>query len=199
MPRKGQYKIKVGDKFGDWTVLRFSDLHNQQAYWICRCRCGRDCRVNGTNLRAGTSKSCGCYKTDFSLLHNINRDIVFMYDAGLSCGRIARELGYSESWINEIVRRHGTPRNHSMAKFLATPAKSLNEKPRRRAARRKGKVMFGDLLPTVDIHHIDEDYTNNSPDNLMPLDEITHAKYNAAVRRWKKDGISKTGSQTETC
>lgn len=34
------------------------------AYWLCRCTCGNETIVEGTALRYGSIKSCGCYKYD---------------------------------------------------------------------------------------------------------------------------------------
>ena len=49
----------TGQQFGLWTVL--SEVHcSGPAKWLCRCRCGRERRVNGACLRGGKSKSCGC-------------------------------------------------------------------------------------------------------------------------------------------
>jgi hypothetical protein len=46
---------------GNWTVLSFGGLSKHgMALWLCRCKCGRERKVNGTNLRAGRSTGCGC-------------------------------------------------------------------------------------------------------------------------------------------
>jgi hypothetical protein len=48
-----------GKKFGKWVVLNRS--HNSQmgkAMWLCKCNCGREKVIDGTNLRRGNSKSC---------------------------------------------------------------------------------------------------------------------------------------------
>jgi hypothetical protein len=57
-----------GKRFGRWRVLA---LHPKRmrygkarravtALWMCRCDCGTERLVLGSNLRAGYSKSCGC-------------------------------------------------------------------------------------------------------------------------------------------
>lgn len=33
---------------------------SRQYFWLCRCDCGKECRVDGCCLRRATTKSCGC-------------------------------------------------------------------------------------------------------------------------------------------
>lgn len=36
-----------------------------------------------------------------------------------------------------------------------------------------------------DVHHIDGDSSNGSPENLMEIDKMSHRELTAAVKRWK--------------
>lgn len=57
-------------KFVDLTGMRFGNLlvlcrgendpGKHVAHWHCVCDCGKNKRVNGSSLRRGLSKSCGC-------------------------------------------------------------------------------------------------------------------------------------------
>ena len=48
-----------GKRIHRWTVLRRAKSDKRgYAYWLCRCDCGRVCRVNGYDLRAGKSREC---------------------------------------------------------------------------------------------------------------------------------------------
>lgn len=53
----------TGQTFHRWTVIhRARDrktLYGPRVYWICRCACGRNRDVMGSNLKSGKSKSCG--------------------------------------------------------------------------------------------------------------------------------------------
>lgn len=52
----------IGKKFGRLTVLeecKERDKHNKIMY-KCVCDCGNISIINGSNLRSGNSKSCGC-------------------------------------------------------------------------------------------------------------------------------------------
>lgn len=52
-------------KYGRWTVLsRSSNKANNKDFWWCRCDCGQEKEVMGTDLRAGKSVSCGCYRKE---------------------------------------------------------------------------------------------------------------------------------------
>jgi len=60
----------TGKRFGRWKVLA---LHPERyrsggnhclALWLCRCRCGTQRLVIGTNLRIGASTSCGCLRRE---------------------------------------------------------------------------------------------------------------------------------------
>lgn len=47
----------TGQTFGRWLVL--SKVH-RSPNWLCKCKCGTVKEVNGSSLRSGMSKSCGC-------------------------------------------------------------------------------------------------------------------------------------------
>ena len=49
----------TGQKFGELTVLSFSRITEEGAYWNCLCSCGKECEKMGSYLRAGAVKSCG--------------------------------------------------------------------------------------------------------------------------------------------
>lgn len=51
----------TGKKFGSWTVIRISERQYADGsyYWWCRCECGKEKEVRGTNLRTGRATVCG--------------------------------------------------------------------------------------------------------------------------------------------
>ena len=58
-------KDETGNRYGRLTVLeRASNANNGQAQWLCKCDCGNECVVTGSNLRRGRQVSCGCYFVD---------------------------------------------------------------------------------------------------------------------------------------
>lgn len=54
----------IGKKFNRWTVLSQSGKSGKQYAYLCKCDCGAKGVVSGYNLRAGVSKSCGCWASE---------------------------------------------------------------------------------------------------------------------------------------
>jgi len=57
----------AGRVFGRLTAIarEGSDQHGK-AMWRCRCTCGDMCRVRGTDLAGGMTRSCGCLRVEQS-------------------------------------------------------------------------------------------------------------------------------------
>ena len=58
----------IGKTFGYITVLdrdfdykQRNQVHSNDAYWICRCQCGKTFSTSTQALVSGRTKSCGCY------------------------------------------------------------------------------------------------------------------------------------------
>lgn len=61
----------IGRKFGRLTVVgREKNDKNNRTRWICHCDCGTEKIIYGDSLRAGRTKSCGCYRIQFLTLPN---------------------------------------------------------------------------------------------------------------------------------
>jgi hypothetical protein len=57
----------TGQVFHRWTVIKYDDTKpGKKAFWICRCECGTIKSIFGSNLRLGTTKSCGCLMLEVS-------------------------------------------------------------------------------------------------------------------------------------
>ena len=57
----------TSQRFSRWQVIcRDSNSNAGVARWLCRCDCGVEKVVNGSNLRLGLSTSCGCLKAELS-------------------------------------------------------------------------------------------------------------------------------------
>jgi len=63
----------TGQRFGRLTVLERAENYKQyldcgwyttKATWLCRCDCGTECIVIGANLRRGSTRSCGCLRSE---------------------------------------------------------------------------------------------------------------------------------------
>jgi len=64
----------TGQVFGRWTVLKLSKKKGcrREKMWYCRCLCGKERSVKGTNLRKGITQSCGCLIKDKHTIHGDN-------------------------------------------------------------------------------------------------------------------------------
>lgn len=51
----------TGKKFNRLTVMAFLPLENK---WLCQCDCGNFCKVKGSHIKDGHTKSCGCRKRE---------------------------------------------------------------------------------------------------------------------------------------
>lgn len=52
----------TGEQFASLTVLAFSGMRRRRSHWRCRCVCGREVFVDGSKLRNGHTRSCGCIR-----------------------------------------------------------------------------------------------------------------------------------------
>ena len=52
----------IGRQFGKWTVVSLAQQggNGKHHRWLARCVCGTERVVNGSGLRSGASRSCGC-------------------------------------------------------------------------------------------------------------------------------------------
>lgn len=59
----------TGKKIGRLTVIdrgpNVQSGNQKKPRWNCVCECGNTVLAAGTDLRKGTTKSCGCYRRDF--------------------------------------------------------------------------------------------------------------------------------------
>lgn len=47
-------------RFGRFVALKFVEVKNESARWLCLCDCGVEKVVLGSALRSGHTRSCGC-------------------------------------------------------------------------------------------------------------------------------------------
>ena len=61
----------AGQRFGKLVVLEnMGKLDNRRYYWKCQCDCGAIVIKEGSRLRSGNTKSCGCGQYDGLKQHN---------------------------------------------------------------------------------------------------------------------------------
>jgi hypothetical protein len=56
---------RTGQRFGRLVAIsRATNGANGSVRWLCRCDCGNTATVATTGLAAGTTRSCGCLRTE---------------------------------------------------------------------------------------------------------------------------------------
>lgn len=56
----------TGQRFGRLLVIKRNGTKGNKSTWLCKCDCGNSTLVTGSNLKAGTTKSCGCYRREYT-------------------------------------------------------------------------------------------------------------------------------------
>jgi len=61
---------ETGNRYGRLVVLSRAERKYERpkglAHWWCQCDCGNKLVVSGVSLRIGNTKSCGCYRRDYT-------------------------------------------------------------------------------------------------------------------------------------
>lgn len=79
---------EMGNRYGRLIVVRRARNSSAgQARWVCQCDCGNEIVVFGQNLRRDYTKSCGCWRREFTAATNH-----------------ARALPKGEASLNAIIR-----------------------------------------------------------------------------------------------
>ena len=53
-----------GKKFGRLFVVSRTQSEDKKPRWLCRCDCGVEKIIRGSDLNSGRTRSCGCLKTE---------------------------------------------------------------------------------------------------------------------------------------
>ena len=55
---------ETGNRYSRLLVIRKANVTEHGQKWWCRCECGNECAVLGSNLRYGNTQSCGCLQRE---------------------------------------------------------------------------------------------------------------------------------------
>ena len=73
---KGQKQDLTGKTFGRLFVVRRAGTKMGNVLWLCKCSCGNEKVVMGSNLR-GKTESCGCYRKETHSTHGMSKHPLF--------------------------------------------------------------------------------------------------------------------------
>lgn len=62
---------RKGKKYNSLTCIRW-ERRDKEIYWLCRCDCGNETWVKGSNLTSGAVKSCGCAGAHVNRIHGMS-------------------------------------------------------------------------------------------------------------------------------
>ena len=54
----------TGQKFGRLTVVKRTENKGEKPCWLCKCECGNEKVVRGSDLKSGNTVSCGCLRSE---------------------------------------------------------------------------------------------------------------------------------------
>lgn len=63
----------TGNKYGRLKVLKYSHNVRSNSFWVCQCECGTIKTIQGTRMKTGVTKSCGCFNIESHTKHGHRR------------------------------------------------------------------------------------------------------------------------------
>ena len=106
--RKRNLKDITGQQFNRLTVIKFSHIKYECAYWLCKCSCGKEKIIRGTHLRSGITKSCGCLTIEKSIERNTTHGMTGTKEYNR----------YRSQKYNDLKKAHDTDWNFEKELFL---------------------------------------------------------------------------------
>lgn len=83
----GKFCNLAGQKFGKLTIIKRAKNRGHNTYWLCQCDCGNFKEAEASNLKTGTTNSCGCDKRKKQVLastkHNQSKTRIYRIWSGL--------------------------------------------------------------------------------------------------------------------
>jgi hypothetical protein len=86
--RANLISFEPGQRFGRLVVLEKDPT--VPAYWLCQCDCGATRSAEGSALKHGRARSCGCLKRSVG---------------GITQRRLASEYGITQATVSHIIAR----------------------------------------------------------------------------------------------
>lgn len=88
--RHPNFKDITGQRFSQLLVLRLVCVNMKHSFWLCKCDCGEPTVVTANNLKAGRSKSCGCFRRQALITRNTTHGLCHKRIYKVYMGMIAR-------------------------------------------------------------------------------------------------------------
>jgi hypothetical protein len=133
----------TGTTINQWTVIGYAGREGWVPFWNCRCACGTETIVSGSNLSTGKTISCGCHRNAIArnrITHGLSRRNATIPEYGL--------------WAN-IIQRTTNPNN---PKWMDYGGRGIGVSD----AWRDFATFYSDMGPRPSKHHSVGRIDNNS-------------------------------------
>lgn len=172
----------IGDRFNRLVVVSLESVKADATFWRCRCDCGKEIVVKGTNLRSGNTNSCGCYmkdqtsKTSIKLWQPIANKGSYLIPLTKSKNAIIDKEDLEKikdfKWVTRGPEGYAISRCKNSGKIV-----------------RMHRIILGVTNPKMDVDHINHDTLDNRKQNLRVCE---HHK-NCANKRPDRNSTGITG------
>lgn len=89
----------INQRFGNLVVIEnMGKIDGRRYYWKCQCDCGNTIILEGSRLRSGNTKSCGCRKSIGLKQYNEQQSEQALIPIGTKFGKLTvlQDIGYKE-------------------------------------------------------------------------------------------------------
>lgn len=104
----GRFIDITNQRFGKLVVLEnVGKLDGKNYHWRCKCDCGKETIVEGSRLRSGNTKSCGCGKYDGLKRYNEQQSQKNIIKTGERFGKLTviKPIGYKPQYNGATKNR----------------------------------------------------------------------------------------------
>lgn len=123
---KGKLKrIVADDIFGKLKVKEYISYGK----YLCNCECGKTAIVRGTNLRSGSTTSCGCNRESIYTIEFIQNSITeYIKIKGETpfIQELAIEIGITYEYLIQLVKKYNI-RDKFNTRFSSLPEKEIHD------------------------------------------------------------------------